>query len=177
MYDNAGVPCFHFHISLLLCPLARCNCLNTARLRCNTYTKRSTGEEEATSHPPSRHCLTFKEAIADMSWQKSDRDLCLYKSKRGREPGRGETKWQEGMFSIHEQRLASGWSHRRGGGFAECALGILIHGHISPPFSLFCMPPHNPKTSADTTLGSLQTQHNKTTFSTSGVNQCGRSMC
>ncbi len=39
------------------------------------------------------------------------------------------------MFSIREQRLASGWSHRSSGGFAECAPGILIHFHGSPPHS------------------------------------------
>lgn len=31
-----------------------------------------------------------------------------------------------GTVSMREQRQASGWSQRRGGAFAECALGILI---------------------------------------------------
>lgn len=80
------------------------------------------------------------------------------------------------MFSIREQRLASGRSHRRSGSFAECALGILIHGHGSPPH-----PGQGPlsllyaqlKTSADTTLGAAdKTQHHA--FSTSSAKQCGR---
>lgn len=67
-----------------------------------------------------------------------------------------------GMFSIHEQELASGWSHRKGGVFAERALGIVIHRHSSPPhpgqapylFSYRELPPNAElKTSADKTLG------------------------
>lgn len=59
------------------------------------------------------------------------------------------------MFSIHEQRLASGWSHRRGGGFAERALRILIHEHSSPPHPpsvLYLTTPRTAKKQVQTTL-------------------------
>lgn len=94
MYDNAGVLCFHFHISLLLCPLARCNHLNTARLKSCLY-----GWPEA-SVIPVKTFSTFKAAAADMSRQNSGRDLCSYRGRKvakggGEQRGGGETKWQE----------------------------------------------------------------------------------
>lgn len=105
--------------------------------------------------------------------------VCTEAERLQREEGSREGGGDEmarSMFSIHEERLANGWSHGRGGGFAECALGILIHGHSSPPQSgeapyLFCMPAHHaqPKKQVQTQHWALQTKHNITTFNTSSV--------
>lgn len=101
---------------------------------------------------------------------------------RKKEGGREETKWQEAMFSIRERRLASGRSHRRGAGFAECALGILIRGHSSSsssrnpphPGRRFCM--HDRKNPVQTQHGAPQTKHNNVTFSTSSVDDPKRTL-
>lgn len=58
--------------------------------------------------------------------------------------------------SIREQRQASAWSQKKGGAFAECALGILIRVLGSPPQPggappLSCFAYHRTKTLADTT--------------------------
>lgn len=120
MYDNAGVPRFHLRTSRVQCPLARCIQLHTARLQCNTTI--TTLYTLLVFH--NSWLRTFS-AFRDTSVHaKSDEELCLYRGEQGR---RLNDK------SIHEQQLASGWSHRKGGGFAECAPGMVIHRHSRPP--------------------------------------------
>lgn len=98
MYDNAEVSCFHFLISLL-CPLARCNRLNTAKLQCNTTTNRLKALYSFGLFHPSLITMSLFHPCQDIftlqsthSWhvcplekkrrKKSDRDLCLYRSMK-----------------------------------------------------------------------------------------------
>ena len=185
MYDNAGTPCFHFHISLSPpprpCPLARCNHLKKKHLIPLVVIFLHRWPEAFLSSFPSRRLSNLRSSRGRD--KRSDGDLCLYRGCKKKGGGREETKWQEAMFSIRERRLASGRSHRRGAGFAECVLGILIHGPSSssssssssspphpsqhPPIRCFCM--HDRKNRVQTQHGAPQTKHNNVTFSTSSV--------
>lgn len=141
----------HFYISLPLCALTRCHSnhviLHPSTCKGTQGRRRVGRPSQATrSFPRPRQDISSSEAaVADRSEEQYDRDLCLYRERLQKEKG-GTAK---SMFSIHEQRPASGRSHRSGGGFAECALGILIHGHSSPPYTP--PPPLYVVTSIDTT--------------------------
>lgn len=105
MYDNVGRLCFHFHISLL-CPLARCNRLNTARSQCFTTQKQcvplvfiSSWMTTSCCHPP-QNIFSLQSShswhVMSKQWQEYvfvHRQMVCKRQKGSRE--REETKWQD----------------------------------------------------------------------------------